>query len=330
MESAYTLAVRELARIREENRSIHNQRIEQVRSLNPDYTRIELALARQGSALAHRVLEGKSDISDIETAIRSLQAEKAALLKQAGLPADYLEDIYTCENCRDTGFDQSGARCDCLKRLAASYAVTNANLTDYMKEQTFDNVDYTLFAKQPAENGREPLTYIKKAYEKGLRFAETFDTTHANLLLMGNAGTGKTYLSSCIANYALARQKTVYYQSAFQLFDMLEKLKFGRLEGEEQEKAEYISRYLYDVDLLIVDDLGTEFISAYSAAALFDLVNTRQIRGKSTILSTNLNSQGLEQIYSKRLTSRLWGSYDIIPFIGQDLRMQKYHVRDEL
>lgn len=324
METAYSQAIRDLARLREEHQHTHANRIEEVRRANPDYTRIELALRQQGMALARRILEGKSSISDIETAVRKLQAEKAALLESAGFKKDYLDDIYTCSHCHDKGFDDSGARCECLKRLIADHAVTDSNLTDYMREQTFDRVDYSLFAKQPAENGRQPLAYIKSAYERGLKFAQTFDATHANLLLMGNAGTGKTFFSSCIANYVLQRQKTVYYQSAFRLFDTLEKLKFGRLDGEEQEQAEFLSRYLYDTDLLIIDDLGTEFISAYSTAALFDLISTRQIQGKSTILSTNLNSQGLEQIYSNRLTSRLWGNYEIIPFIGQDLRLQKF------
>ena len=324
MESSYTLAMRELTRIREENRRIQDARLFEIRKAYPAYAEIETALRQQGSALARRILEGKPDISDIRSAIASLQKKKAELLAQAGYPADYLDDIYTCPDCRDTGFDDKGDRCHCLKQLAAQFAGENSNLTEYMKEQTFDKADYTLFAKQPEENGKQPLAYIKKAYEKGRRFAETFDETHANLLFMGNAGTGKTYLSSCIANFALARQKTVYYQTAFALFDMLEKLKFGRLSGDEQEQAETVSRYIYDADLLILDDLGTEFISAYSTAALFDLVNIRQIRGKSTILSTNLNFQALEQLYSRRLLSRIVGNYEILPFIGQDLRMRKF------
>lgn len=325
MESSYTLAMRELARIREENKREQDMRLAAMRQNYPAYSKIESAMRLQGSSLAQRVLEGRSDISDIQTAITKLQKEKTDLLRQAGLPNDYLDDIYRCSDCRDTGFDEEGKRCHCLKQLAAQFAGENANLTEYMKEQTFAKADYSLFAKQPEENGKQPLAYIKKAYELGLRFAETFDETHANLLLMGNAGTGKTYLSSCIANYALSRQKTVYYQTAFTLFDMLEKLKFGRLSGEEQERAEAISRYLYDADLLILDDLGTEFISAYSTAALFDLINTRQIRGKSTILSTNLSLQALEQLYSKRFLSRVAGNFEIIPFIGQDLRMQKFN-----
>lgn len=323
MESPYTLATRKLARIREENQRLRDNRLREIRTRIPQYAELESELRHHGSQLAQRVLSGTSDISDIQSAVSRLRKQKQQLLIGAGYPADYTDDIYTCTLCRDTGFTEDGKRCQCLKRLAASFASENSNLTEYMKEQTFDRSDFSLFAKQPEENGKHPLRYIQRAYESGLRFAETFDQTHANLLLMGNAGTGKTFLSGCIANYALARQKTVYYQSAFALFDMLEKVKFGRLSGDELEQAESISRYLYEVDLLILDDLGTEFVSAYSTSALFDLVNTRLIRSKSTILSTNLSLQTIEQFYSKRFLSRVVGSFEVLPFIGQDLRMQK-------
>ena len=329
MESAYALANRELAQIRETNRAEHNRRLNQVLSASPRYAKIESDLTSCGTALAKCVLDGGKGIYEIEAAIKKLQAEKATILKSLNLPEDYLDDIYSCKKCHDTGFDETGRRCSCLCRLITGYIGSNANLTEYMKEQTFDNFDYSLFASQPSDNGRQPLQHIKHAYQAGMRFAETFDETHSNLLLMGNAGTGKTYLSGCIANYVLARGKTVYYQTAFRLFDILEKLKFGRCTEDEQDQFEAISNYVFKTDLLIIDDLGTEFVSAYSAAALFDIVNTRQLEVKSTILSTNLNSETLTQLYSRRLTSRLWGSFEIIQFIGQDLRLQKHRKREE-
>lgn len=323
MESAYTLANRELAKQREDNRTEHMRRAAAVRAADPDYSRIEARLAQGGAALVHCVLNKGENYEAAKEQLRSLQKQKAALLKKLRLPQDYLDEIYTCPDCRDTGFDTNGRRCHCLLQLIAKYMGINANLTEYMKEQTFDRVDYSLFADQPAENGRQPLICIKRAYERGLRFAETFDSTHSNLLLMGNSGTGKTYLSSCIANYALAREKSVYYQTAFRLFDTLEKLKFDRLDPEETEQAAFMARHLYQVELLIIDDLGTEFVTAYSSSVLFDLINTRLLQKKSSILSTNLNSAALEKLYSRRFTSRLWGSFEKLRFIGRDLRMPK-------
>ncbi len=323
METAYTMAMGELARRREENKEEQQRRLSALRQQTPRYGEIEAGLMGWGTKLARCVLDGKSNIDEIKTAITNLRAEREGLLRSMGLSADYIEDIYTCENCKDTGFDALGKRCGCLEQLILRYTGQGSNLTEYMREQTFEKVDYSLFAKQPAEKGRDLLQYMKRVYATGKRFAETFDQTKGNLLLMGNAGTGKTYLSSCIANLALSRGKTVYYQSAFRLFDLLERLKFGRCQENEIEEAEAVSRQIAEADLLVLDDLGTEFISAYSTAALFDLVNTRQIQGKSTLLSTNLSFDGLEQLYSKRLTSRLWGDFEIIRFLGQDLRMQK-------
>lgn len=322
MESAYTLANRELARRREANQEEQARRIAEVRNAFPrEYPAIEEGMRRGGTALARCVLQGTTDLASVEESIRQLRKQREELLLRLGHPKDYLDDIYSCPRCHDTGYDQNGRRCACLERLIGEQMGVSANLTPFMKEQTFDKVDYRLFADQPAENGRQPLAYMKSAYEKALRFAETFDTTHANLLLMGNAGTGKTFLSACIANYALARGKSVLYQTSFRLFDLLEKLKFDRLSSEEAEQASFLSKQVEQAELLIIDDLGTEFVTAYSAALAFDLINTRQLQGKSTILSTNLGWEALEKIYSKRLTSRLWGSYEIIPFIGRDLRM---------
>ncbi len=327
MESAYTLANRALSMRREENRIKQEERTREIRrACGEEYDRIEAGLRQGGTALARCVLAGGRGYEQIEESIRTLQKQRKDLLKRLGKPEDYLDEIVTCPLCRDTGYQENGRRCSCLEQMIAESMGASSNLTGVMKEQTFSNVDYTLFAKQPDENGRNPLAYIKTVYEKGMQFAETFDKTHANLLLMGNAGTGKTYLSSCIANRALERGKSVYYQTAFRLFELLEKLKFDRLLPEEEEQAAYCARQITAAELLIIDDLGTEFVTAYSAAAVFDLINTRQLQGKSTILSTNLNSGSLEKLYSKRFTSRIWGSFEIIPFIGQDLRMQK-HIR---
>lgn len=324
MESAYTLANRSLAKRREENQEAREARIREVRGAFPEeYGRIESGLRAGGTALARCVLSGGQNYPAVEEAIRSLQKDQEELLFRLGKPKDYLDEIITCPLCRDTGFLENGRRCSCLEALVAYHMGTTSNLTDLMKEQTFDKVDYSIFAKQPKDNGREPLAHMKTVYAKGMRFAESFDRTRGSLLLMGNAGTGKTFLSGCIANHAIRRGKSVYYQTAFRLFDLLEKQKFDRLLPEEEEQAIYAARQIRQADLLIIDDLGTEFITAYSAAAIFDIINSRQLSGKSTVLSTNLNLEGLEKIYSKRFTSRLWESFEIIPFIGQDLRMQK-------
>ena len=158
---------------------------------------------------------------------------------------------------------------------------------------------------------------VQSICERASAFAEGFEKTHENLLILGNAGTGKTFVTSCIANRALERGKTVYYQTAFRLFDIFERAKFGK---EDAEEAEEVVRYVYDVDLLIIDDLGTEFVTQFTTAAFFDVINSRIISGKSTIISSNLDFEKLSEIYSQRITSRFMGDYTIVQTVGRDLR----------
>lgn len=327
MESAYSLASVELAKIREKNTNELHRREAEVREREPIYAQIEGRMAEGGLALARCVLDGKSDISQIKDYIGKAQVDKADILRKLNLPADYLDEIYNCSKCRDTGFDDKGKRCECLKNLIAKYVGLNANLTDVMRDERFDKFDFTLFSNQPDIKGYPMLGFIKNVYKKAEDFADNFEKTKENLYFYGSAGTGKTYLSSCIANRTLERGFSVYYQSAFQILDIMEKLKFGRMGDDEVSSAEYTSKYVYTVDLLIIDDVGTEFVSAYSSAALFDIINSRLISGKSTVISSNLNPSKINEVYGTRLESRILGAYTPINVVGADLRKIKKGLR---
>ncbi len=323
MNSAYTQAMQELSERRQKNNTELIRRTEYVRQKAPEYTEIEESLKKGGTALLRGVLKGADNFEETKAAIVRQNEKKSALLQRLNLPEDYLDEIYTCPKCRDTGFDEDGRRCECQKQLIMKYISRNSNMTEHMKGQTFKNFDYTLFANQADVGGRNPLKTIEKIKAYAEQFADTFDTTHENLFFMGNAGVGKTYLSSCIANRALERGKTVYYQTSFAMFELLEQIKFNKLDSDAIEDAVTTASYLKEADLLIIDDLGTEFITQYSTAALFDIINSRLVAGKSTILSSNLNMETLEEIYSGRLRSRLIGEYTVLKLIGQDLRLSK-------
>lgn len=323
MESAYSLANTEISEIRRKNKEELRGRETKVRLAAPQFAEVEAKLAAGGVALAKCVLDGTSDISAIRSHIEAAQNEKAGILKQLSLPENYLDEIYSCKKCRDTGFDKNGARCECLKNMISKHIGANSNLTSAMRGQSFDNFDFAMFEKLPDIKGHSALAIAKKVYDKGLEFATTFDKNKSNLFMYGSAGTGKTYLSSCIANKALERGFSVYYQSAFQLLDTLEKLKFGRFDEDEATGAEYASKYAYDVDLLIIDDMGTEFVSGYSSAALFDIINSRLLKDKSTVISSNLGPSKIEDIYGGRMASRITGSFDVLAFVGGDLRRLK-------
>lgn len=320
MESAYTLANKEIESIRRKNAEEQRRRETEVREAAPEFAQIEAQLALGGAAIAKCVLNGNGDVAAVRRHIEKAQEEKKRILTRLKLPNDYLDDIYSCKKCRDTGFDENGRRCDCLKSMISKYIGVNANLTEAMKEQTFSNFNFTLFAKQPDIKGRSCLEMIKKTVYKAQNFAESFKQTKSSLFIYGHAGTGKTYISSCIANRALELGSSVYYQSAFSLLDMFEKLKFGRYDDSDTERAEYAAKYVYDVDLLIIDDLGTEFISSYTTAVLFDIINSRIAARKSTVISSNFSLEKINEMYGPRVSSRIEGSFDIFAFLGQDLR----------
>ena len=311
MESCYSLALGELEEIKRKNKSKEELRRKEVISKLPEIQNIEKELMKGGTALLQCVLDKKNNFETIKENIRALQKKKLALLKSGGFPEDYLDEIYSCEKCHDTGFI-NGKRCSCHKMLILKYMSKNSNLTDYMLEQKFENFDFRLF--NDSQNP-QALKIMQKLCEKALCFAEDFDKTGDSILLMGNAGTGKTFVSSCIANRALERGKSVYYQTAYRLFEMFEEAKFqGNTENADALK------YVFDVDLLIIDDLGTEFISQYTCATFFNIINTRLNEKKSTVISTNLSFEGIDEIYSSRTTSRLVGEYTVLHTAGEDLR----------
>ncbi len=315
MESAYTLANRELEEIRQKNKEQEAVRHSEVMLKNPKLAEVEGELMKQGTRLLKCVLNRNEDFEDIKKSIQDLQRKKSDLIADCGFPEDYLDDIYSCPQCRDTGF-VNGHRCECLKNLIVKNIGANSNLTEYMRSQSFENFDLSLFVGQSDDGGRT-LKLMQIVCDKAMQFAESFDETGDNFLIMGNAGTGKTYITSCIGNRALERGKTVYYQTAYKLSEILENNKFNK--GEDD--AADIVRYIYDVDLLIIDDLGTEFTTQFTLAAFFDIINSRIIAGKSTVISTNLNFEEISNTYSQRIASRFMESYQLIQTVGNDLRV---------
>ncbi len=316
MESSYTLALKELENIRNGNHQIDQYRRSEVLVKIPEISDLEAELMKNGTALLKCVLNKGQGFDEIKSNIQSLQKKKSDLLVKNGFPEDYLEETVNCKLCRDTGF-KDGKRCSCHKLLIMKYISQNSNLTGYMRKQNFESFDFSLFTNQDSGNDGNVLKVAKKLCDTALDFAETFDKTGKNLYISGNSGTGKTYLSSCIANRALERGKTVYYQSAYKLFEMFENVKFQK--GTEEDNDEAI-KYVYDADLLIIDDIGTEFVTQYTAATFFDILNSRINSSKSTIISTNLSFEDIEEIYGTRVTSRIYGEYTLLCTIGEDLR----------
>ncbi len=314
----------EYQQLRDKNAQLARQRKEEIYKKLPRIREIDDSISTLGIRLSHIVLKHPKDadvqLDRVKDEIRSLQQEKGEILAINGYPVDYLEPIYNCPDCKDSGYIK-GDRCHCLKQRLMDYTYAQSNLGRQLSKENFStfNIDYysdTAFNKEKLS----PRRNMEIIYTACLNFVNTFDTSDINLLFYGSTGLGKTFLCNCIARELMIKGKTVLYQTAFRLFDILSEYKFS------SNKAEYDKNQLDNLvkaDLLIIDDLGTEVNNSFISSELFNILNTRLIEGKKTIISTNLTLGELAKHYSERIMSRIIGHYHILKFYGEDIRKKR-------
>lgn len=246
-----------------------------------------------------------------------LQRERRALLERLGLTADCLEERPACPLCGDTGY-RNGRACRCLRNYYAREQQRELSRMLDLGSQSFDTFSLDWYSEEcnPALgiSARENMDWVCRTCR---RYAENFETVSGNLLLTGKPGLGKTHLSAAIAREVSGAGWSVVYDTAGHIFRLFEDQKFGREEGEED-----VERVLR-CDLLILDDLGTELTTAFVQSALYQIVNTRLMERRPTILSTNLMPDELAQRYSPQVASRIEGEYQLLPFVGEDIRRLK-------
>ena len=250
----------------------------------------------------------------------SLQREKAALLQRMGLPMDCLDEVPACALCGDSGY-RGGNVCRCLRKYYAREQQKELSRMLDLGNQSFDTFRLEWYPEQMMPG--KPKTYRQHMEEKVLdtckEFAMGFGKWLGNLLLFGPPGLGKTHLSAAIAREVSEKGYSVVYDTASHVFERFEAQKFGR---EDEDAAADVERIL-NCDLLILDDLGTEMTTAFVQSALYQIINTRLMEKKSTIISTNLRVNELAQRYSPQIASRLEGEYQLVPFVGEDIRIMK-------
>ncbi len=213
--------------------------------------------------------------------------------------------------------------CHCLKQKLLNLEYNKSNIYN-LDKQNFDNFSLDYYSDQPDESRynlklspRENILKIKKL---ALRFIDNFDNDkEKNLLFTGNTGLGKTFLSSCIANELLKKGKTVLYQTAPIMLDKVIDYRFGKDNSNIYDS-------LLNVDLLIIDDLGTESMNSMKFTELFNIINSRLLNSNNkktrTIISTNLSLQDMFSTYDERIVSRIVGNYNICYFYGDDIRFK--------
>ena len=279
----------------------------------PGYRDLEDAVAAISVAQGKKLLAGDNDaMEDLRDALAELSGRKAQLLEDAGLPADYLTPVYECPDCKDTGYID-GQKCHCFKQSMISLLYEQCNIPEMLQTENFNNLSYEYYEG-------EDLARFKNAVNTCRNFVKNFNSDYHNLFFYGTVGTGKSFLSGCVAKELIESGHSVIYFSATGLFDLLSKNSFDYKNREELRET-YAD--LYQCDLLIIDDLGTELTNQFVTSQLFALLNERHMGKKATIISTNLSLEELRNRYSERIFSRITSHYEICKLSGQDIRMYK-------
>lgn len=293
------------------------ERERELHRLFPEIAEIDQELSKTGLEIFSASLSGedyKEKIACVREKNESLQAKRASILIGKGYPADYSHVKYECEKCGDTGFVDN-TMCSCMREALTLAGIENSGFASLIKEQRFDNFSLDYYANNPKfyERMKSNVEFLEK-------YVCSFSPySSKSVLLMGGTGLGKTHLSSAVAKGVIEKGFDVFYTSAIDLFSTFETDHF---KNYSKEPNELIERY-FESDLLIVDDLGTEMITPFSVSTLFNLLNDRMVRKKPTIVSTNLTREEIKNKYNDRITSRICGEYQVLPFWGTDVRAQK-------
>ena len=309
----------EHARTLETHRQIAYEKVPELR----DVERELRTLVTQAAVTAlQRGQDPGAAIDSLAGRSLELQHRRKALLRAANLPEDYIDEQYSCARCADSGY-VGGKMCTCLEALYREEAAKALSSLLKLGAERFETFDLSYYAESadPAE-GVSPRARMRVIYDYCRLYAEKFGPGSANLLLQGNTGLGKTFLSACIARVVAEKGFSVVYETAVACLADFETQKFAR-GGEDWEPAsERVRRYLA-CDLMILDDLGTELAGGYAATALYTLINSRLTAGKKTIISTNLTEEELRRRYTPQIASRLEGEYQVLAFLGSDVRKSK-------
>ena len=305
--------------IKENNAAEHGRRVASVYARVPEIERIDLRLREQMVELVGLTIRKGSDMADAISALEGesleLQAKKAELLVANGYSTDWLDDIYSCPKCRDTGF-ADGKTCDCLMALYNSELTKELGVLLKSGDESFDKFDLNYY--DDFSDGISPREQMSVVFSYCHKYANNFSAGSPNLLFQGGTGLGKTFLSACIARTVADKGFSVCYDTASAALDAFEDKKFAR----DNDAAVKVERML-SCDLMILDDLGTEMPTPMAISALYTLINTRLINGKKTVISTNCTDDDLKKRYSQQICSRLEGEFFKLSFVGRDIRAIK-------
>ena len=310
----YDSIMRSYARRRANSRLDLENRLEQIHKQIPTLSEFDASIATLHTQKVRASVESDSEsLASSGKKLEELLQERLKLLSAHGYTPSDLEPHYTCPDCQDTGYIGS-EKCHCFLQAEIELLYHQSHLNQILERENFHTFSYSWY------EGKD-LDIMKRNVMEVRLFLEHFDTQFENLLLLGDVGTGKTFLSNCIAKELLDSCHSVVYLTAFELFELLSRSVFGS--GRNGEAYRQNDPYLFDCDLLIIDDLGTELSNSFTVSQLFLCINERILRRKSTLISSNLDIEALRNIYSERTLSRIISYYTIRQLPGKDIRIKK-------
>lgn len=298
-----------------ENARALSARTQQIYAKYPAVKALDEEIAELAKSYAASFTdESAMSFDEYRGKLAELRAEKEALLKCYHISPETLSMQYRCSDCQDTGYIGT-EKCHCFQQKIIDELYQQSNLREILKAENFSTLSYAYYEK-------ENLDKMKVAIEACKNFTENFEKTFENILLCGTVGVGKTFLSNCVAKELLDKGHSVLYLSAFQLFDLMAKNSFS---GNEPKEDAVTKQYphIFESDLLIIDDLGTELANSFTMAGFFLVINERILRKKSTLISTNLTPDEILTTYTERTASRIISNYSMIRLLGSDIRLKK-------
>ena len=296
------------------------QHLAEIAQTVPEIMEINQQLFHTSQDLIQIIRSGKDVAERTQRLAQQNQQGQAMirkLLVQHGYPQNYLDIVYQCPDCNDTGY-ANGTFCHCLLKLAGKLATQELNKTAQVQLCRFDTFSLDYYRGKTTEHGSDCYTAMQKILAYCQNYAQYFHKSSPSILMFGKTGLGKTHLSLSIASVALERGYSVLYDSVINFLRKIEREHFGK-EHPETDTMEL----LLTCDLLILDDLGTELMTSFVHSAMYQIVNTRLITGKKTVISTNLSPDELGRRYGAPVLSRLQGEYQMLLFFGEDIRRQK-------
>ena len=286
----------------------------EVHARLPEIAKIDAELSASGVRVFEASLrQDKAALDAIEAENVALNNKRASLLVEAGYSADYTEVKYECNECGDTGVVDY-RMCSCMREKLVIAGLESSGMYSLIKSQTFNNFKLDYYSG-------EALSRMKTILDIAKSYADSFEAGKSgSIIMMGNTGLGKTHLSSAVGGVIAKKGNDVYYTGAVDMLADFEKDHFGydRSGDQVSETEKYFS-----CDLLIIDDLGTELINQFTTSSLYNLLNSRLVKGKATIINTNFSRDELRKKYQDRITSRIFGEYTVLPFLGTDIREKK-------